>query len=141
MGFTYLELLVLLVVLGVLLPPLAGLGVRVRDRAAVRSAVEDAASLLARGRWSAVTSGGASVEFRTDPAAGWALNRVGDTVLVRRFGARGVDLALSRGRPSTLIRFGPLGLGVVSSQTLVFSRGDQRQSVVVSSLGRIRRGE
>lgn len=140
-GFTYLELLVLLFVLGVLLPPLVGLGLDLRDRTAVRSAAEDAVALMSRARWSAVTSGGASVEFRTDPPAGWALDRSGDTVLLRRFGPGGIDLALSRGRPSARIRFGPLGLGTVSSQTLVFSRGTQRQSLVISSLGRVRRGE
>ena len=140
-GFTFLELLVLLAVLGVLLPPLSALGIEVRDRAAVRQALEDASALLTRGRWLAVTSGGSSVEFRADPPSGWALDRVGDTVLIRRFGEQGVELELSRGRPGAVIRFGPLGLGMVSSQTLTFSRGDQRQALVVSGLGRVRRSE
>ena len=140
-GFTFLELLVLLTVLAVLLPPLVGLGVDLRDQAAVSSAVEDAAAILTRGRWSAVATGGATVGFVVSPPAGWAVNRTGDTVLIHRFADRGVTLTLSRGRPSALLRFGPLGLGMVSSQTLTFVRGGHRQALVVSAFGRVRRGE
>jgi len=140
-GFTLLELTVGLVVLAVLLPPLLGLGVEVRDRAFVRASLEEAAAMLVRGRWLAVARGGALVEVDAEPPAARILTLDGDTLAARRLGRAGVGLSLSRGRPSATVRFGPLGVGIVSSQTLTFSRGGVRGALVVSALGRVRRSE
>lgn len=140
-GFTLLELAVGLAVLAVLLPPLFGLGVEVRDRAFVRASLEEAAAVLVRGRWLAVVRGGALVEIEAEPPSARILSVDGDTLAVRRLGRDGVGLSLSRGRSSATVRYGPLGVGAVSSQTLTFTRGRARGALVVSALGRVRRSE
>lgn len=137
-GFTLLELTVVLLVMGVVLTPLAGKGVELRNRSLVEHAGHRAASLLSRARWVAVSRGGASVEFTTSPPTGRLLGATGDTLAVVDLGGGGVALSLSRGRSTSRIRYGPLGLGIVASQTLVFSHGDSERRLVVSSLGRVR---
>jgi len=140
-GFTLLELTVVLLVVGVVLAPLAGKGLELRSRSLVAHATYRAASLLSRARWVAVSRGGASVEFTTSPPAGRLLGSGGDTLVVVDLGDGGVTLSLSRGRSRSRIRYGPSGLGLVASQTLVFSQGGVERRLVVSSLGRVRSHE
>jgi hypothetical protein len=47
-----------------------------------------------------------------------------------------VSLELSRGRSEVCLAYGPLGIGLVASQTLRLHRGTKEASLVVSSLGR-----
>ncbi|MGI9626812.1 MAG: type II secretion system protein, partial [Longimicrobiales bacterium] len=120
-GFTFLEVAVTLSVLGVLTVPLVGAGVELRSRSLLRTSVEGAAGLLTRARWAAVALGGSTVEFRGTPPTGTLLSPGGDTLFVQGLGEGGVALALSRERPRAESRFGPLGLGIVASQTLRFT--------------------
>lgn len=138
-GFSAAELVVVLACVAVLTPPMVGSVAKLRTGFRLRHAQEEAARLFARARWTAVSTGGAVVELTAEPAAGLVLSAAGDTVAVTRFGAEGVSLTLSRGRSSTRLRYGPMGLGMVSSQTLRFQLGDSERSLVVSSLGRVTR--
>ena len=138
-GFTIIELTLALVIGMALVVPLLGAGAEARSRALVRHAAESAAALLARGRWAAVTGGGATVEFVAEPPVGHLISQSGDTVLSRRLGRGGVELELSRGRSRARVSYGPMGLGIVSSQTLRFRHGSAEEALIVSSLGRVRR--
>ena len=125
--------------LAVLTPPLVSSAAKLRTGFRLRQAQEEAARLFAQARWTAVSAGGAIVELTADPPAGLVVSAAGDTVAATRFGGRGVSLRLSRGRSAAQLRYGPMGLGMVSSQTLRFRAGDAERSVVVSSLGRVTR--
>jgi len=67
------------------------------------------------------------------------VTRAGDTVRTARLSAGGVSMTLSRGRARSRVRFGPLGLGLVSSQTLTFRLAGEERRLVISSLGRVAR--
>ncbi len=123
----------------VLTPPLLGSAAKLRAGFRLRHAQEEAARLFAQARWTAVSVGGAVVELAADPPSGLVVSATGDTVAATRFGGKGVSLRLSRGRSATRLRYGPMGLGMVSSQTLRFRAGESERSVVVSSLGRVSR--
>ena len=138
-GFSLIELIVVLACVAALAPPMAGSAVRLRRDFVLRQAQEEAARLLALARWTAAGGGGAVVELAADPPGGIVVSAAGDTVASARFGSGGATLRLSRKRASARLRFGPLGLGLVSSQTLVFSAGGKERTLVVSSLGRVTR--
>lgn len=138
-GFSLVELLMALACVAVLVPPLANSAAKLRRGFRLRQAQEEAARLFARARWTAVSAGGAVVELTADPPAGLVVSAAGDTVATTRFGGDGVSLRLSRDRSATRLRYGPMGLGMVSSQTLRFRAGESERSVVVSSLGRVTR--
>ena len=140
-GFTLLEMTLVVAIGVVLLTPLVGLGVDLRSRGLLRNATESAAALLAQARWAAVSRGSASVEFEASPPVGRLLSEDGEILALRDLGAGDVKLHLSRGRGSIRIRYGSLGLGVVSSQTLRFTHGGNEEALIVSSLGRVRRRE
>jgi len=136
-GFSLIEVVVLLACVAVLLPPLAGSVSQLRRAFLLRQAQEEAARLLSEARWTAVRTGGAVVELVADPPSGTVVSAAGDTVAAALFGEGKVLLALSRGRANARLRFGPMGLGLVSSQTLRFSQGGEERTLVVSSLGRV----
>ena len=138
-GFSLIELVVVLAFVAALAPPLAGSVGKLRRDFALRQAQEEAARLLAVARWTAAGTGGAVLELVADPPGGVVVSAAGDTVASARFGSAGVTLRLSRNRASARLRFGPLGLGLVSSQTLAFSAGGEERALVVSSLGRVTR--
>lgn len=118
-----------------LIPPARGL----LDRMAVVAAREAVAGLFAEARLAAIEHGGASVHVRSGPSRAWA--QIGDSV----FGSVALERDLSvtvelpRGRSTTELRFDPLGLGQVASETITFRRGAAASSLVVSGYGRVRR--
>lgn len=138
-GHSLIEVAMVLVIIAALAPPVLGAAGRLRASFLLRRAEEEAARLLADARWIAVGMGGASVVLTADPAGGVVTTPAGDTVRTAGLGAGGVSLGLSRGRARSRIRFGPLGLGLVSSQTLTFRLAGQERRLVISSLGRVSR--
>jgi len=79
------------------------------------------------------------VELATDPAHGIVIAADGDTVMAASLDEGGVTLGLSQGRPTARVRFGPMGVGMVSSQTLRFGLAGEERLLVLSSLGRVSR--
>lgn len=138
-GYSIIEIAVLLVVLGALAPPLLGSARKVRTSFYLERSREEAARLFAEARWAAVAHGGATVELATDPAHGVVIAAGGDTVMAASLDEGGVTLGLSRGRATARVRFGPMGVGMVSSQTLRFGLAGEERLLVLSSLGRVSR--
>lgn len=138
-GYSLIEVAVALAIIAALAPPVLGAATTLRASFALRTSQENAARLLAEARWTAVREGSAAVEFVANPPTGRIVSANGDTVLVADLGVGGVALRLSRGRAASLVRYGPMGLGWVSSQTLRFTRADQERALVISSLGRVAR--
>lgn len=128
-----------LVIVAVLAPPVLGSAGRLRTSFLLGRAQEEAARLFADARWVAVGAGGAAVVLTADPPGGAVETLSGDTVRTAALGAGGVSLRLSRGRARSRVRYGPLGLGLVSSQTLTFRLADEERRLVISSLGRVSR--
>ena len=129
----------LLVVVGALAPPLFSSAHRLRTAFYLERSREEAARLFAEARWAAVAHGGATVELATDPAHGVVIAAAGDTVTAASLDEGGVTLGLSRGRATASVRFGPMGVGMVSSQTLRFGLAGEERLLVLSSLGRVSR--
>lgn len=138
-GYTLVELAAVLLLLALAGAAVAPAGRRLRDRAAVVAARESVAGLVAEARASALAWGGSSVHLEADPWRAWYV--AGDSVrralaLERELG---VTVLLSRGRPSTEVRFDALGLGRVASETLRFARGEAVSGLVLSGYARVRR--
>jgi len=111
-GYTLIELVVVLALAAFATTSLAPAARRYRDRAA------------------------------TIAAAPWRVwSEVGDSLIevVGLESDLGVTVELSGGRMRSEIVYNALGLGRVASETLVFRRGDSAATLVVSSLGRVRR--
>ncbi|MDE2875102.1 MAG: GspH/FimT family protein [Gemmatimonadota bacterium] len=138
-GHSIIEIAMVLVILVALAPPLIGSAADLRRSFLLSRAREEAARLFAEARWVAVGEGGAIVVLNADPPWGAVVTTDGDTTKLSELGEGGVSLRLSRGRPNSRVRFGPLGLGLVSSQTLTFELGGEERRLVVSSLGRVSR--
>ncbi|MGD8318980.1 MAG: type II secretion system protein [Gemmatimonadota bacterium] len=138
-GYTLLELMATLVLVAIVGPAVVGAGHGLRDRAAVVGAREAVAGLLAQARMEARSWGGARVHLRAEPWEAWV---EAGGVVRRRVALQaewGVEVALSRSRTETVIRYDALGLGRVASETLRFRRGDAGTALVVSGYGRVRR--
>lgn len=138
-GYSIIEIAALLAILAALAPPLLGSATQLRTSFYLSRSQEEAARLFAEARWVAIGQGGATLEFAASPPRGIVISATGDTVAMAGIGEGGVALQLSRGRPTATIRYGPLGLGLVSSQTMRFSLAGEERSLVVSSLGRVSR--
>lgn len=138
-GFTLLEMVMVVILIGVLtaivVPPLG----RALDRAAVAEAAERYAALHETARQLAIARGRhARVELdSTQRRAVIALRRSGtvwDTLAVQSLGRAG--LSASR----TMVTFSPLGIGFGASNTsIIFSAGMAAETVTVSRTGRLRR--
>ena len=135
-GFTLLELGVVLGLLGLLLSLALPLGRRTLDLWTVRAVRDQALAALHRTRVEARLRGGAVLEV--DGVEGTIAARSADSVLwVRHEPAEsGVSMGLPDGTPRTSMSFDALGLGVVSSRTVVFRRGAAEARLVISSRGR-----
>ena len=138
-GYSIIEIVMVLVILVALAPPLIGSAGDLRRSFLLTRAREEAAQLFAEARWVAVGEGGAIVILNADPPWGAVVTAAGDTTKLAKLGEGGVSLRLSRGRASSRVRFGPLGLGLVSSQTLTFELGGEERRLVISSMGRVSR--
>ncbi len=136
-GYSIIEIAALLAILAVLAPPVLASAVRLRTSFYLSRSQEEAARLLAEARWTAIADGGAALELTASPPGGVVVSASGDTVAVAGLGDGGVAMQLSRGRPTARVRYGPMGLGLVSSQTIRFTLAGEERSLVVSSLGRV----
>jgi prepilin-type N-terminal cleavage/methylation domain-containing protein len=138
-GYTLLELVTVLALLGLVTAGLLPAARNQLDRMAVVGAREEVAGLFHRARSEAIARGGVRLLLRAAPAS--AELSAGDEVLARAYlkDEYGVALTLSSGRPEAELTFDALGLGRVASQTLRFARGRTEVRLVVSSLGRVAR--
>jgi len=138
-GHTLIELTFVLLLLGVTASFMAGPMRRLRDRAAVEAAREALVGVFVEARGAAIEAGGASVRIveatglAEANAAGVTLRRV---ELASEFGVR---LELGGTRPDVDLRYDALGLGRMTSQTVVLRRSEATAQLVVSSYGRLRR--
>jgi len=138
-GFTVLELGVALSLVSLLVSVAIPLGRRTVDLWTVRAVRDQALAALHRTRMEARLLGGAVLDV--DGVAGTLTARSGDSLLwVRREPAEAhVRVSLPDGSLTTQLAYDALGLGVVSSRTLVFRRGEAEARLVVSSRGRAAR--
>jgi hypothetical protein len=123
------------VALAVALPPAGAL----RDRLAVGAARNEVVALLLRARAEAPGFGGSRVEIvRPDDEVRLVS---GDSVRARYRPGRdhGVDLEVGGDRDRADIVYDALGLGRIASRTLVFARGRVRDTLRISSYGRVAR--
>jgi Tfp pilus assembly protein FimT len=135
-GVSLVELVLVLIIVGLV----AAIGVhelRLQlDRVAVRAAVAEAASVVARARDEARAQR-STVDLRIDTVGGAMLLRShGQRVAYHALGhAHGVSLSTTRDS----ILFDPRGLGYgAANLTLVARRGNAADTLVVSRLGRTR---
>jgi hypothetical protein len=136
-GYTLIEAVTVLTLLGVGASTVAPTARRLAERAAVVSAREEVVATLLQARTNALAAGGARVTLIAAPPA--VLVEAGGVTLHRYAPSNGVTLRLGAGRDSAVIRFDALGLGRFANETIELARGDARAAVVVSSYGRIRR--
>jgi hypothetical protein len=138
-GYTLMELALVLAFLGLAVGHLISTARYQVDRMAVSGAREELAGLFHRARTEAISRGGAEVVLTSSPPFAELISG-GDTLARTSIGeSYGVALGLSRGRAEARLRFGPLGLGLIASQTLGLTRGKAEALLVVSSLGRVTR--
>lgn len=138
-GFTLLELITVLTLLGLALGRALPAGKHLLDRMAVVSARETAVGLFHRVRMEAVTRGGARLQLQSSPPSMRVMGSASVQIIEETHFDFGVTLTLSRNRPQVDLNFDAMGLGRVASQTVVFQRGEARAALVVSSLGRVTR--
>ncbi|MEJ2539799.1 MAG: hypothetical protein P8188_07500 [Gemmatimonadota bacterium] len=136
-----LELMVSLALLSLLAGIGAPLWRSTVDRWAVRSVRDRALAALHRTRVEARRWGGAYLEVDGE-AGSFRLHRLTGDSLVwedRAPDEHRVRVLTPRGASRTTLSFDPLGLGIVSSRTLLFRRGAAEARLVVSSRGRATR--
>jgi prepilin-type N-terminal cleavage/methylation domain-containing protein len=138
-GFTLLELITVLTLLALVLGRALPAGRNLLDRMAVVSAREAAVGLFHRVRMESVARGGGLIRLESSPPAMKLLAGSPLRVIEEAAPHDGVTLNLSRDRTQVELHFDAMGLGRVSSQTLVFQRGEAQAALVVSSLGRVTR--
>ena len=138
-GFTLLELITVIALLGLALGELLPAGSHLLDRMAVLGAREAAVGLIHRARMEAVASGGARLEVESSPPAMKIVAGAPSQAIEAVAFDEGVILALSGDRKSAELTFDAMGVGRVASQTLRFSRGSAQAELVVSSFGRVTR--
>jgi len=138
-GHTLLELCTVLLLAALAASVALPAGGRLRDTLAVVAAREALAGLVAEARALAPGRGGASVHLRAGPWRAWAEASGNPIRAVDLAQDLGVAVVLSRGRTALDLRFDALGLGQVSSETIVLQRGDSRRTLILSAYGRVRR--
>ncbi len=135
-GFTLLELCLVLSLAGVAWSVLLPAARQQRDRLAVLGAREELMGLLHRTRGEAIARGGAELDLFADPFRA-VIIAGGDTLARAELAeTHGVTARLSKDRARVRLAYGPLGIGHVTSQTVRISRGKTEAFLVVSSLGR-----
>jgi prepilin-type N-terminal cleavage/methylation domain-containing protein len=138
-GYTLIELIVVMAVLGTLLAVALPPAVRWRDAAAVRSARDELAAGLALTRMAAASHGGAALVL--DPVAGAFVTRtdrgrvLDDVDLAGRYGVR-----LDPGTEEPVVfYYDALGIGRLTNRTVRIRRGAAEAGVTVGAYGRYRR--
>ncbi len=137
-GFTLIELVVVLLIVGVLVALGAPSVGHVLDRIAVDRAVNELTAFYNGARLAAVLRGRqVRIEFSADSLVGVYEGATDSTFLYAAGpSAGGVELTVSR----AVIRIRPNGIGLGGANTkLVVRRGDAADSLAISRLGRIRR--
>jgi Tfp pilus assembly protein FimT len=138
-GASLLELATALALLAVglsaALPPAAGL----RDRLAVGAVRNEMLALLLRARAEAPARGGARLEIRVGDDEVRLFSGDSMVALHRFRRAQGVGVELGGGRDEADIVYDALGLGRVASRTVVIARGRMRDTIRISSYGRVAR--
>lgn len=137
-GYTLIELIVVMAVLGVLLAIALPPALRWRDAAAVRSARDELAAALAWTRVAAASHGGATLVL--DPAVGrfWTHADGRDSAPVDLADRYGVRVDPGSGDP-VVFHYDGLGIGRLTNRTVRVVRGDAEAGVTVSAYGRYRR--
>lgn len=138
-GHTLVELLLVLALTGAATASLAPTARRYLDRAAAVAAREALVGLVAEARLAAIETGEARAVVTSEPPTVRVV--VGDSTVraVDLRGEYGVGLELNGGRSEAELSFGPLGLGIMTGQTLRIRRGESVAELVVSGYGRVRR--
>lgn len=138
-GFSLLELVLVLVILGGVLsaavPPIQ----RVRHTYAVHGARAELAGAVAATRAAAILAGGATLYVDPGGGAAWIESAAGarlgaDYPLAARFGVR---LETDRGLPVS-VRYDALGIGRMSATTVGVRHGTAYATLIISSYGRVR---
>jgi len=137
-GATFIELLVVLGLIGLftatLLPAVGG----ARDRVAVRAAQDAFAHAIRTARLAARQTGGSRLRVDLDSAR-VSLVRPGEPDRVLSLGSEfGVSVD-ARGPRRPELRFDAIGLGRFANRTFTLTRGSTSRTVVVSSYGRVDR--
>ena len=136
-GFTLLELLLAVTIIGTLTGITIPRTRRLLDAIATRGAAGDAVNMLELARHVAMTRG-ERVSVDIDSAPARLTMRAGNDTIKRRDekAIHGVRFAATR----TPVVYSQLGMGFgVSNLTLVVTRGQAAETVTVSRLGRVRR--
>jgi prepilin-type N-terminal cleavage/methylation domain-containing protein len=137
-GYTLVEMLLVLTLVGAGVSLLAGPVRRLSDDVTARMLCEEVVTLVNATRLLGRNHGGARLTLHQDGQ--YAITAGGSPV---RSGTLGLppraSLRLSRGRDSTLVSFDRLGLGRMASTTIAVRIGDADRAVVLSSYGRLRR--
>jgi prepilin-type N-terminal cleavage/methylation domain-containing protein len=135
-GFTLLELIVVLLVMGLLLGLALPRFSALRDRSAVRSAMSELGASFSTAR-SAAVSRRASVAIVLDTATGAVEVRSAGQTLLRRPLRSIYGTLLASNRDSAV--YDPRGLGYgVTNLTVVVRRGAMVDTLTMSRLGRVR---
>jgi prepilin-type N-terminal cleavage/methylation domain-containing protein len=137
-GFTVVELVVVLLLLGVTTASVAPAARRQRDRALVLGAREAVVGLIAEARTAAMESGAASVRIVAVPARAEVVSQARILRTAAIASDFGVSIAIG-GSSQVELMYDALGLGRVASQTIAFTRGREATELVVSGYGRVRR--
>lgn len=135
-GFTLLEAAAVLSLFALALSVAVPLGRGTLDLWTVRAVRDQVLAALHRTRMEARLRSGAELVVRGDQ--GLVEVRAADSLLwlTRGPAEAGVRVSLPDGRPDAELIFDGLGLGVVTSRTLVFLKGDAEARLVISSRGR-----
>lgn len=140
-GITLADLIIAIAFVGIVLTIAAPRIVWLRSQGSVRSARDAAAAAIERGRSLAVSRGSARV--RVEPGAGTlaieAPVGVGAGPVLRLKEGWGVTLGVGGSAAPAVIDFNAMGLGVVASRTITFTRGGATAGLAISSFGRVRR--
>lgn len=139
-GYTFVEIVLVLGFLGVSLAAAIPPFQETRDRIAVRSARESVIGFFSRARYHAVLRGGAEVLASEGLQSVTLRSAVGVVEIQDLSATYGVQLDILGTAQEVRFRFDALGLGRVSSRTLVLRRGDAVSRVILSAYGRARRG-
>ena len=138
-GFSTVELLIVIVLLGIVAAMVAPRLGTMGGSLAVRAARQEVAAALATARAAAIQNGRPVSFVKSGNTVGVFMDSAGTTVSLgtaRDLGAlHGVEVAATR----NLIRFDGRGLatGLNAVETIVLSRGDERDSVCVLRLGKV----